>query len=283
MNNTSSSGLISDTRPLYEKYNDYIAGTIQTDERVKSTWEEYLPQGESQALIGKFDTLSCVTFSALHCVEAQIIWMLKNNKLSKFTVEWLTENNYFSDPSDYSTFKLSKRFNAIMSGTTKDGNYFYKVWDSIRHDGCLPDRDLPFGGETWEEYHDPKNITRNMLAKAHQFLIHFKIQYENLAGFDKEGGFNQVELSVCKEHLKSAPLHVGIPTPVAGHAILQGDIAQYDYLALDQYIPFKRRNSATTVPVAFAYKGYVTSLIPYVEPPKNKWEMVERIIKLFKK
>ena len=74
-------------------------------------WSAFLPVGESQ--IGLYgDTLACVTFSALNCLET----------LQKFKGN---DTNY------------SDRFTAKMSGTTKNGNYLQAVANSIRHDGLV--------------------------------------------------------------------------------------------------------------------------------------------------
>jgi hypothetical protein len=65
---------------------------------------------------------------------------------------------------------------------------------------------LPFGGDTWEEYHDPSVITEEMKEKAKNFKKLF------------EFGYSWIDVSRLEEYLKSAPIHVAIPEK-ASHAV----------------------------------------------------------------
>lgn len=259
-----NTGLIVDPRTPEEKSQDYVMGAetaIKYEDRV-TDWSEFVPEGEPQ--YGQnFDTLSCVTFSALHIVEAQINWLISQDKVSQETLTWLTDNGYLTN----NVIRLSKRFTAITSGTTKQGNYFAKVWDTIRKVGCIPDKDFPFGGNTWDEYHDTANITQAMKDKALKFLDFFDIKYEWV--YNDYAGMSVGERSLTSKALKQAPLHIGIPIP-AGHAIMQYDLKESTYGVLDQYIPFKRDNSIDSPMINFAVKGYVTTKTqPNIEKPKH--------------
>lgn len=136
-------------------------------------WEVYLPKDEWQYKDG-VETMSCVSFSALNCIEAQLNYLLSKNKIDDKTKQFLYGNGYIED----GLVNLSDRFTAIKSGTTQQGNYLTKVADSIRHDGCIPEAHLPFIGSTWAEYHDDSVITEEMEALGKQFAEHFNIRYE---------------------------------------------------------------------------------------------------------
>lgn len=255
-------GLIIDPRTFEEKSKDYVMGAetaIKYEDRVND-WSEFVPEGEPQYGNG-WDTLSCVTFSALHSVEAQINWLISQNKVSHETLIWLNDNGYLIN----NTIRLSKRFTAITSGTTKQGNYFAKVWDTIRKVGCIPDKDFSFGGNNWEEYHDPKNITEAMKAKALKFLDFFTIQYEWI--YNDDIGLSVGERGLTSKALKQAPLHIGIPIP-AGHAIMQFNLKDTTYGVLDHYPPFKRDNAIDQPQINFAIKGYVSIKNPPEAPQR---------------
>src|SRR3972149_4039603 len=108
---TTNYGVILGTRST-----DWLVGAIQYEERNPSgDWTSCLPPGEWQKdLQTHVDTMACVSFSALNSIEVQ----------EKF----LTGKQV-----DY-----SDRFTATMSGTTSQGNYLWKVADSLRKDGLVP-------------------------------------------------------------------------------------------------------------------------------------------------
>jgi len=215
---------------------DYLTGSLPTAEvNPTGDWRDYLPADEKQFKDFKFDTLSCTTFSAINCIETQINFFLKNKK---FTLsQELLLNDYILDGK----VNFSDRFTAIMSGTSKQGNYFQNVWDSIRKDGLLPEKDLPFGGDTWEEYHNPNVITEAMKTKAKKILELLSFAYEWVT-FEPDKDLSQA--------LKQAPLHGAIPFP-AYHAV-ELPSANFIY---DTYNPFLYERM---VKVHYTLKGIVT-------------------------
>lgn len=127
-------------------------------------WTLYLPQGEKQHKDYGFDTQSCTTFASLNTIETWMHFLDKKGMLSQAQKEALAD--FYIDGH----FNISDRFTAIMSGTTVIGNTAQRVWDSIRNHGILPEKDLPFGGNNFSEYHDPSVITEEMKAKAKKYL-----------------------------------------------------------------------------------------------------------------
>lgn len=153
---SSRFGLI--TAPYKET--DYHYGGISgiTGEVINASgqWDAYLPKLELQHGT-YFDTAACATFSALNCLE---ILMKK-----KFNL----------------TLDFSDRFTAKVSGTTKRGNYLYKVADSIRKDGLVPEMEWPFwrGRQAridWDLYY--RKPPRELRKQAKKFLDDYAIQYE---------------------------------------------------------------------------------------------------------
>jgi len=94
---------------------DWIFGGISAIEPVnlvEKGWSDYLPVKEVQR--NKFfDSMACVTFSALNCLE------ILHKRLYEIEVNW------------------SDRWMARVSGTTTKGNYLSTVADTIRKKGLI--------------------------------------------------------------------------------------------------------------------------------------------------
>ena len=238
MENIENHGVIADPRTPEEKSLDRVMGSeLITKGSIvvaDSNWIPYLSRlvKERQNKQGVFDTLSCVTFSAGHIIEAQLLYMMDNAMIPPEALKWLTDEGYIVNGVPY----ISKRYTAIRSNTTKQGNYFQAVWNSFRHNGVLPDKDFPFGGNSWEEYHDKSKITPAMDAKAKKFLEYFEIAYEVVYS-DDQVGFSVGERENTQKALKSAPLHIAIPIP-SGHAIVQGNLKDTTYGIMNTYPEF---------------------------------------------
>lgn len=277
-------GLLPDPRPIELKLGDRVMGASPTpkEERGDGNWKNYFPDGEAQSVPGVFDTSACVTYGVGHAIESHIIWLILNNKLSKYTLDFLKDSGYFTDPNDANSFRISKRYTAIMSGTTKLGNYVQKVCDTFRHLGALPEKDFPFGGNSFEEYHDKSLITPDMKKKAIDFLNHFIVEYEWVQGYDSTGGFSTLEYALSKEALKYSPLVIGIPIQ-ANHVILMGELELEKYFALDHYKPFLRTNDAKKIPVNFAMRISVTPIFPAFKESEKQQSAFQKLLALLKK
>lgn len=244
---------------------DYILGAetaIAYEERLASgNWSLFLPEGEKQSR-PTFDTLSCTTFSALNDIETQINWFVQESgKVPLGTIDFLEKEGYLKGE----VVNFSDRFTAIMSGTTKNGNYLVNVMDSIRKDGVIPEVDFPFDGATWDEYHDKSNVTEEMKKKAKKILDHFKFQYEWVA-YDGVAGFTPFETETTKKCLLQAPLQVGVPIP-ATHAVMMYYMNGKGYGRFDHYTPFQRDEKLTKA-VQFALRIIVTLKEPDPLPEK---------------
>ena len=140
-------------------------------------YTNFLPIREIQVGI-YFDTLACVSFSALNCIETIL------------NVRGLNIN-------------YSDRFLAKMSGTTKQGNYIYKVADTLVKDaGSVKQEDWNFIERqrtpivTWDEFYAEIPQAIQMLGK--QWLNQWDVKWEWVNPDD------------VKEALKFGPLQVSV-------------------------------------------------------------------------
>lgn len=190
---------------LGSREGDWIAGGISgiTYEEVlpSGDWTPYLPLEEWQWHTIGFDTMACVSFSALNVLET--LYFFKTGVRRNF----------------------SDRFTAIMSGTMKIGNYLWKVGDSIRKDGLVDEADYPMiDNPTWDTYYVTPPI--EVINKAKEFLKEWEVHYE-VIDFTRE--------SLLK-HIKQAPIQVVIP----GHAVMNFLTTDQIYKYFDSYAPFQK-------------------------------------------
>jgi len=155
---------------------DWVAGGISAIEPVKLVekgWGDYLPVKEVQGN-KYFDTMSCVTFSALNCLE------ILHKRLYEDEVNW------------------SDRWTARKSGTNKDGNYLSTVADTILTKGLILEDFWSFDDfKSWKEYmEDPPEA---LDAYGREFLEHYEVRWEWVLTRD---------MKELKQILKTAPLQV---------------------------------------------------------------------------
>lgn len=241
MKNPKELDLRKGSGALYEvQPTDYLAGSrsaITYEERlIDGQWGSLLPKAENQRAV--FDTMACVSFSALNCVETQVRYLSGR------------ELNY------------SDRFTAKMSGTTTYGNYAYKVGDSIRHDGLVDESEWPWLSTQvfdWETYY--KEIDEQTIRDAKYFLQEYDVQYEWVT--------NHKDI---KKHLKHTPLQIGVPIcspwntqslikpcgrTKSDHAVMLYGYDEKGWLIYDHYAPYKKRLSYD-YPIAWIFKYVIT-------------------------
>jgi hypothetical protein len=154
---------------------DWIVGSV--DLRCvalvpKDQIDRYLPVGEVQQ--GKEDTMDCATRAPNNILETKLNWLFKNKKLASNAV-WLIDNGYVNDDG---SIELSDAFTAILSGTTRSGNSLKAPLEAIRKYGFIPKSKLPLEDwMTWDDYHNPKRITKAMLALGEESKKRFPINY----------------------------------------------------------------------------------------------------------
>lgn len=245
MDTTKQSGFIPEEPSEDDYFMGGVTGVVSKVQIESGDWTPYQPAPLPQYLDGKFDTLSCTTFSALSVLETKLNFMIANNKLSGASLSFLRANGYMVDNKVH----FSRRFTAIKSGTTMMGNTFKNVADSIRREGLVPDYMLPFGGTTWSEYHDTKNIDLKMNAMGLRFLSFFDVKYEWVV-INSENGLvdTPLERKSVKEARQETPLQMGIPFPSTHATTLMSDTEIFD-----TYTPFHFVFS-DTYPVHYIFK-----------------------------
>lgn len=256
-NNIPQSGFI----PCDPKPEDYMVGGVtgvaeSAVRMVSGDWSAYEPVFTPQFAPG-FDTLSCTAFSAISTLEMQLNYLYKHNFLSKNALDFLKKNNYINPV--YDKIRFSRRFTAIMSHTTKDGNTFPAVWDSARLDGLIPDVMFPFGGTTFEEYHNPINISPAQVVLAKQFLSYFDIKYEWIIINTGDGMVDTpAEKVSVKEAKQMAPLQMAIPNPSHHATTLVSDTVIFD-----TYPPYIF-DFSDKYPVQYIMRGFIYEKVPTI-------------------
>lgn len=241
---------------------DYVAGVftaIPFQARLPDgNWKGYLPSTEKQHGLF-FDSMSCTTFSALNSVESEANFLIKELILTPDQRTALAALGFIDDNGN---FNCSDRFTAIMSGTTQEGNDFKSVAESIRRDGLLPEKDLPFGGLTFDQFHNKSLITEEMKVKAKKILEILNFQYEWVF-FDNDPRLEGQELETTHKNLKVAPIQIAIPIP-AHHATMLYNMVDFAYYEVfDSYAPYLFQDP-WEAPIHFAMKIFVS---PNVETP----------------
>jgi hypothetical protein len=215
-------------------------------------WTVFLPTHERQNSV-YMDSMACVTFSALNSLESQLRAHIGYQRLPVKTIKALKDRGYFNEHLE---FNLSDRFTAKMSGTTRKGNYFTNVWDSIRKHGALPEADWPYKQDfNWDNYYS--EIPQALKTKALDFLNFFEVKYEWIP----------VITSLLTDNLFQAPIQIATPlcngwstdkpvkacTLSPNHATMLYRIGKsiFDF---DHYAPF-RKELALDYPISYAIKG----------------------------
>jgi len=180
-------------------------GALPFIERNLGDWESVLPPEEAQSNDGG-DSMSCVTFAELNGIETQ-------------------EKHLTGNYTEY-----SDRWIAKVSGTTREGNYLWKVAEAIRKYGLVKEESYPKPPMpwTWTEYHKtiPEPLYSQLIAEGQEWLKKWDVKYESI-DFTKES---------LMKHLKMSPLTVVVP----GHCILNFRTTAQVIHYFDTYNPYKK-------------------------------------------
>lgn len=139
---------------------------------------KYLPQGEVQRT-SKSDMMDCATRAPLNILEIKFNYLTENGLLSEDNIDWLKGNGYFNELKG--GFELSDAYNAILSGTTTQGNSLKAPLEAIRKYGCVPKRRLPLEPwMNWWDYHNKARITPLIKELGLEFARRFPVNYEKV-------------------------------------------------------------------------------------------------------
>jgi hypothetical protein len=202
---------------------DFFAGVnspiIYQERLISGDWLPYALDMRNQYCFYKgqyVDFLSCVSCSLLSAIEAQELFL--TGKQVTYSRRWL----------------------AKVSGTTKQGNYLYKVADVVRNIGLVLESSYPDIVGTWDDYYsEPKS---ELYQEAAQWRTKWNFDYEFLTVTDTNLDY----------HLKHSPIQVVIP----GHAIC-GIYSPNDYMQYrDSYSPYDKSEKVSYLQSAM--KGILT-------------------------
>lgn len=153
-----------------------LSGATKTIINESGDYTKFLPEVEYQVGV-YFDTMACVTFSALNCLET-----IANVK----GISW----------------NKSDRFTAKMSGTGVKGNYLRNVAESIRTEGVVDEEDWPFPRKQrspvygWGDYYS--EIPDTVRSEGLKWLQDWSIEWE------------WIRMDQIKEALKYGPIQVTV-------------------------------------------------------------------------
>lgn len=185
---------------------DWVASQIPYKvENESGDWTDFLPPGEWQR--NNFvDTMACVTFSLLNCIET--IEKFKTGKQVNYSDRWI----------------------ALMSGTTKQGNYLSRVAQAVREYGLVKEESWPAPDNyNWDSYYALPSAEKMAELKAEGAEwkrtrdLNYAFLYE----------ITPAEISL---HLKQSPLQIVEP----GHATTGYKQVGTTTHKLDHYNPFLR-------------------------------------------
>jgi len=250
---------------------DFIAGSssITPLNHPTGNWFNSLPSDERQSGV-YFDSMGCVSYSAINVIETQINWMVQTNQIPAATLKTMQDLGYFKD----GVVNFSDRAIAKLSGTTRVGNYLVAVWDAIRKNGLIPESEWTFNPTQrtpafdWDDYYAP--IPQALLDKGKKFLDLFDVSYEWLLA----GG--QVTPKFMKEWLKGGPIQIASATCpgwstgnvpacslATNHATMIYGVDDSGYKLFDHYEPFNKTLALDyKIPYAMRAVVSVKSSIP---------------------
>ena len=118
-----------------------VSGSDLPEVMPEGDWRNECPKGERQNR--GFETMSCVSQSFNNCLEIQ--------------------DRLFGGDVDCSDRALAK-----ASGTTKNGNTFWNVWNAANSEGLCAEETWPFGGFDWTSFYMelPNSVTDEMAESA---------------------------------------------------------------------------------------------------------------------
>lgn len=215
----------------YQGANSPIVSDINVDD-----WKAYKIEHEIQ-WTGTYDTLFCVTYSALDCIGSLFMYYLANNLISKENVKWLKDNGYFKN----GFINFNERFTAILGETTNHGAYQYKVANAINNNGLIPQDNFPLA-DNFQDNIDPKFIAAEMKLLASEFNKRFTINFEWVTDLKEALKHSPVQVTVRYADY-SKPEDILAPEGSPNHAVKTVyAIQEYDEIDDTYWQQYKRYN-----------------------------------------
>lgn len=210
-------------------------------------WKPYQVEHEKQ-WTGTYDTLFCVTYSALASIGALFMYHLKNNLISSDNVKWLKDNGYFKN----GFINFNERFTGTLGETTNQGAYQFKVANAIKNYGLIPQDNFPLA-DNFNDNIDKKFITQEMYNLGKEFLKRFSINYEWTEDLKESLQYSPVQV-IVKFANYDKPEDILKPEGELNHAV-EGVFATVEYnLIRDTYWQIYKRYSPPFTHSYMAFK-----------------------------
>ena len=245
--------------------------------------KEYLPSGEVQ--IGREDTKDCASRSVNNILETKFNYLIAHDLISSETLAWFVKVGFINDTE---CFESSDAWIAINSNTTRQGNSLKAPIEAARKHGLIPKKLMPLESwMTWDDYHNPKRITPQLIAIGAEFARRIKINYERVAE-DDFGRFLKKDLIDVGGFAWPRPDDKGVYPKTGGqanHAFVV--FGEKRYTAFDNYPDsfdgdFIKALASNYDLVQYGYRILITSEIP--NPPQDMWvvDILKNIVEALK-
>ena len=231
---------------------DWIAGgnsPIQHDILIPNKdWKQIKVEHEIQ-WTGKYDTLFCVTYSALKSLAKLLTYLENNGLLSQEQLD------FWADYKVNGMYNFSERFSGTLGETTIHGAYQFKVANAIKNYGLIPQSMFELA-DNFQDNIDKKFITEEMYAKGKKSLEYISINYEWVDNLIDYLQFSPVQTIVKFDNYIN-PEDILAPEGTLNHAVTGVyAIPEYDEIEDTYWQEFKRYNPDYT----HSYMAYYITL-----------------------
>jgi hypothetical protein len=278
-----NTGVILEKRPSDWVFGDnsLLKGTVIN---LLGDYRSFLPTHEKQIAV-YFDSMACVTFSALNCIEIILNYKRSKGELPQAMINEFKEYGYI-DEND--KFNFSDRYIAKLSGTTRQGNSLSNVADAIRNYGLVPEKLWPFPTDQrtpvfpWDEFY--KEIPQNVIDVGQKvFLKWVKVNTEYVLSGAVDTNYIA---QTIERKLKEGPLQIATATcpgwnegdvvpiksctePIAHATTIINHDDSGVYNDYDHYVPYQKM-LAPDYPIPWAMLYALT-----IKPPTS--ELVKEV------
>ena len=255
---------------------DWIAGGNSAIKKevyaVDLDWKPFQGEHEIQFVNSKtpYDTLFCVTYSALKCIIALLNFLIKKGLISDENIQWLKDKGYYKNGK----LNFSERFSAIIGETTNKGAYQFKVANGIYNCGVIPQDMFPLA-DNFKDNIDSKFITQEMRDLGKEFLKRFTINYEWVDNLSEQLKYSPVQEIVRFANYEK-PEDILKPEGETNHAV-EGVFATPEYDEIqDTYWQVYKRYHPDYTHSYMAYSITVNNNIPmdtekFIKDNDKKW------------
>lgn len=242
-------------------------------------WTPWLPTKEKQRR--GFESMACTDFSSTSTVETYMNFLTDKAKISVGNMQWAENNGYFDENGNWN---FSDRFDAIVSGTSGNGNSLKAVAHAKHKYGLIPEKMLPWT-DNKQKYFDKNSITQDMYALGAEFLKRFPINYERVArkDFDEALKYSPLAGACYAWNGIKDGVFFRVPHKI-NHAIeiiKRPDI----WNIFDSYLPFIKKLANNYLFLGYAYRYIIRENVIEDEPKKKpmktiKFKTIKHIYKI---